>query len=101
MRQADSFLKSEAARLNEPARFQLTSCNREAISTELTTDCRVGFKMMQNSVPTYKRTSSSHVITRLEMVQANCMSKTKKYMVNFNSKNTRAVNKMYVNYISH
>ena len=45
--------------------FQLTSCNSEAISTELTTDRRVGFKMTQNSVPNYKQVSSLHVITPL------------------------------------
>ena len=43
-------LKNKPARQNEPARFQLTSCNSETISTELTTDCHVGFKIMQNSV---------------------------------------------------
>lgn len=35
---------SEPAQQNDPASFQLTSCNSEAISAELTTDCRVGFK---------------------------------------------------------
>ena len=48
---------------NEPARFQLPSCNGEAISEELITDCRVGFKMMQNSVPSYKRASSPQIVT--------------------------------------
>ena len=50
---------------NESARFQLTSCDSETISTELTTDCRVGFKMMHNSVLSYKRASSPRVITPL------------------------------------
>ena len=45
--------------------FQLTSCNSEAISTELTTDRRVGLKMTQNSVPNQKQVSSLHVITPL------------------------------------
>ena len=31
---------------NDPAHFQLTSCNSEAISTELTANCCVGFKMI-------------------------------------------------------
>ena len=41
-----SLFKNEPARKDEPTRFQLTSCNSDAISTELTTDCRVDFKMM-------------------------------------------------------
>ena len=60
-----SLFKNEPAQQNVPARFQLTSCNSEVISTELTTDWRVGFKMIQNSVPSYKRASSPHVITPL------------------------------------
>ena len=54
MRRAGSLFKNDPAWQNEPACFQLFSSNTEAISTELTTDCRVGFKMMQNSVPSYK-----------------------------------------------
>ena len=60
---AGLLFKNEPARQSEPARFQLTSCNSEAISKELTVDCQVGFKMMQNSVPSYKRARSPHVIT--------------------------------------
>lgn len=62
---ADSLFKMEPARKNKPARFPLTSYNRKEISTKITTDCRVGFKMMQNSVSIYKRASSPHVITSL------------------------------------
>ena len=62
---ADSLFKMEPARKNKPARFPLTSYNRKAISTKITTDCRVGFKMMQNSVSIYKRASSPHVITSI------------------------------------
>ena len=51
---AGSLFKNEPARQNVPARFQLTLFNSEAISTELTTDCGVGFKMMQNSILSYK-----------------------------------------------
>ena len=55
--QADLLFKNEPARQDGLACFQLTLCNSEAFSTELTTDCRVGFKMMQNSVLSYKRAS--------------------------------------------
>ena len=58
-----SLFNNEPARQNEAAGFQLASCNSKEIWTELTTDCRVGFKMMQNSVLSYKRVSSPHVIT--------------------------------------
>ena len=66
---AGSLFKNKPARQNEPAPFQLPLRNSEAISTELTTDCRVGLKMMQNSVLRYKRASSPHVIT---LEQLNC-----------------------------
>ena len=62
----ERFFKTEPPQQNEPARFQLTSCNSKAISTELTNDCRVGFKIMQNSVPSKKRASLPHVITPYE-----------------------------------
>ena len=39
-------IKAKILLRKEPARFKLTSCNREAISSELTTDCRVDVKMM-------------------------------------------------------
>ena len=55
--------KKEPARQNKPARFYFTSCNSETISADFTTDCRVGFKVMQNSEPNYKRASSAHVIS--------------------------------------
>ena len=55
----------ELAWQNEPIHFPLTSCKSETITTELTTDCRVSFKMMQNGVPSYKRASSSHAIIPL------------------------------------
>ena len=60
---AGSPFKNEPARQNQTSRFQLNLCNSEAVSTELTTDCRAGLKVMQNSVPNYKRASSPHVIT--------------------------------------
>ena len=69
MRRADSVdragspFKNEPTRQNQPSRFQLKLCNSEAVSTELTIDCRAGLKVMQNSVPSYKRASSPHVIT--------------------------------------
>ena len=53
--------QKRASTANEPARFQFTSYKNEAISTELTTDCRVGFKMMQNNVPSYKQATLPHV----------------------------------------
>ena len=46
---------TRAVRQNEQLAFGLPLFNGEATSTELTTDCWVGFKMMQNSVPSYKR----------------------------------------------
>ena len=60
---------------NEPARFQLTSCNSEEISTELTTDGCVGFKMMQNSLPSYKRASSPHVSTTRKEIASSRVTK--------------------------
>ena len=65
LRRASSVFKNEPARQNAPTRFQLISCNSEVISTELTTNCRVGFKMIQNSGPSYKQASSPHVITSI------------------------------------
>ena len=65
MRRAGSVNRAGSLFKNKPTRFQLTSCNGEAISTKLTTDCRVGFKMIQNCLPSYKRASSLHVITPL------------------------------------
>ena len=55
--------QNEPVLQNELTDFQLTSCNGEAISTEYTTDDHVGFKIIQNNVPTYKQASSSYVIT--------------------------------------
>ena len=49
MRQAGSLFINESARQNESARIQLTSCNSETNSAELTIDHRVGFKTMQNN----------------------------------------------------
>ena len=60
---------------NEPARFQQTSCNSEEISTELTTDGCVGFKMMQNSLPSYKRASSPHVSTTRKEIASSRVTK--------------------------
>ena len=54
VKRANSLFKNESVQKNKPAHFQLTSCNGEAISTEFITDCCVGFKMMQNSIPSYK-----------------------------------------------
>ena len=54
VKRADSLFKNESVQKNKPAHFQLTSCNGEAISTEFIIDCCVGFKMMQNSIPSYK-----------------------------------------------
>ena len=53
--------QKRASTAKDPARFQFTSYKSEAISTELTTDCRVGFKMMQNSIPSYKQATIPHV----------------------------------------
>ena len=53
VKRANSLFKNESVQKNKPAHFQLTSCNGEAISTEFITDCCVGFKMMQNSIPSY------------------------------------------------
>ena len=49
MRQAGSLFINESARQNGSARTQLTSCNSETNSTELTPDHRVDFKTMQNN----------------------------------------------------
>ena len=66
---AGSLFKNKPAQQNEPAPFQIPLRNSVSISTELTTDCRVGLKMMQNSVLRYKRAISPHVIT---LEQLNC-----------------------------
>ena len=50
---------------NEPARFQLTSCNNETISTELTTNCHVDFKVIQRSVPSHHLFNLPHIVTPL------------------------------------
>ena len=63
----------ELARLSTTSQHgkmsQLTSCYSEAISTGLTTDCCIGFKRMQNSVPSYKRASTPHIITPLKSLE--------------------------------
>ena len=43
---AGSPFKNEPTRQNQPSRFQLKLCNSEAVSTELTIDCRAGLKVM-------------------------------------------------------
>ena len=71
---AGSLFKNKPTRQNEQACFQLTSCNSEAISTELTTDCFAGFEIMQKSVPSYKRSSALRVITPLCLVPTTAMT---------------------------
>ena len=71
MRRPGSLFKNETARQNKPARFQLTSCNSETVSTELTTDHLVGFKTMQNNDAT-NEPAHLHVIISLFIVSSMC-----------------------------
>ena len=72
MRQAGSLFINESARQNESARIQLTSCNSETNSTELTIDHRVGFKTMQNNDAT-NEPAHLHVIISLFIVSSMCV----------------------------
>ena len=71
MRRPGSPFKNESARQNKPARFQLTSCYSETVSTELTTDHPVGFKTMQNNDAT-NEPAHLHVIISLFIVSSMC-----------------------------
>ena len=81
IRRAGSVNRAGSLFKNEPARFQLTSCNSEEISTELTTDGCVGFKMMQNSLPSYKRASSPHVSTTRKEIASSRVTKIRFYVI--------------------
>ena len=63
----------ELARLSTTSQHgkmsQLTSCYSEEISTGVTNDCWIGFKRIQNSVPSYKRASTPHIITPLKSLE--------------------------------